>query len=321
MERSNPGESRFDSQGDALLSKSARAIMSRVAGAPISWGVCEVPGWGLQLPVERVLREMREVGLDATELGSVGYLPSDPDELRGTLHDHRLRLVGGFNALALADPTRVDDSLEQAERSARVLGAAGASTFVTCIVSDPADWQRPELSPSGWSHAFSMLDRVGEICASYGLTQVFHPHVDSHVETAEEMQRVLDGSGVAWVLETGHMLIGGYNPLQFALDHGDRVRLVHLKDLRSSIAARLNAEELSLMEAVQAGLFVPLGQGDVPIAAVVETLESQGYEGWYVIEQDAAISSAEPAPGDGPIRDVEDSVAFLRLLDARLEAS
>ena len=35
----------------------------RLAGAPISWGVCEVPGWGLMLPPERVLGEMAALGL------------------------------------------------------------------------------------------------------------------------------------------------------------------------------------------------------------------------------------------------------------------
>jgi inosose dehydratase len=53
----------------------------KIAGAPISWGVCEVPGWGYQLSPQRVLAEMRDVGLAATELGPEGFLPSDPDEL------------------------------------------------------------------------------------------------------------------------------------------------------------------------------------------------------------------------------------------------
>ena len=35
------------------------AAANRVAGAPISWGVCEVPGWGYQLRPHRVLAEMR----------------------------------------------------------------------------------------------------------------------------------------------------------------------------------------------------------------------------------------------------------------------
>ena len=35
----------------------------RIAGAPISWGVCEVPGWGYQLGPDKVLAEMRDTGL------------------------------------------------------------------------------------------------------------------------------------------------------------------------------------------------------------------------------------------------------------------
>ena len=230
-------------------------------------------------------------------------------------------LTGGFNALALADPMRADEAMKQADESAALLAAAGATDCVTCVGTDPGHWERPTLTPDQWDHLWVMLDRLDELCVTHGLTQVFHPHVDSLVETADEIQRVLDNSDVRWVLETGHLSIGGYDPVAFASRYANRVHLVHLKDLRSSIAARLNAKELTLMEAVQAGLFVPLGEGDIAIADVVEIMERRGFDGWYVIEQDAAITTGEPPVGDGPIRDVRESVAFIRSLDARLEAS
>ena len=291
-------------------------VLERTAGAPISWGVCEVPGWGIQLPVERVLREMSEVGLRATELGSIGYLPTDPAELTRTLRSFGLNLTGGFNPLAFADSTRRDETLRQVHDSARLLADAGATDYVTCVVSDPQHWERTELADAQWSHIFSMLDVVGETVAEYGLMQVLHPHVDSLIETAAEVQRVLDNSRVGWVLDTGHLLIGGYDPVAFAEKYADRVALVHLKDLRSDIAARLNAGALTLMEAVQARLFVPLGQGDASIAAVVQAMEASGYNRWYVIEQDVAITTGEPPEGEGPIRDVQTSVAFIRSLEA-----
>ena len=84
----------------------AERFLARVGSAPISWGICEVPGWGEQLPSTRVLTEMAGLGLPATELGSVGYLPTDPAELRSLLDSHGLRLTGGFNALTLTDPAR-----------------------------------------------------------------------------------------------------------------------------------------------------------------------------------------------------------------------
>jgi inosose dehydratase len=61
---------------------------NKIAGAPISWGVCEVPGWGYQLPPERVLTEMREIGLAATELGPEGFLPTAPEATAEVLTRH-----------------------------------------------------------------------------------------------------------------------------------------------------------------------------------------------------------------------------------------
>src|SRR5919112_2785981 len=55
---------------------------NKIAGAPISWGVCEVPGWGYQLPPDRVLTEMRKIGLAATELGPDGFHRTGSDGRR-----------------------------------------------------------------------------------------------------------------------------------------------------------------------------------------------------------------------------------------------
>ena len=68
----------------------------KLAGAPITWGVSEVPGWGHQLGRDRVLAEIAGAGLRATELGPRGFLPEDPAELRRRLAEHGLTLVAGF---------------------------------------------------------------------------------------------------------------------------------------------------------------------------------------------------------------------------------
>src|SRR5512144_2240475 len=89
----------------------------RVAGAPISWGVCEVPGWGHVLPVDQVLGEMAALGLRTTELGPPGFLPDDPEQLRGVLGAHGLSLIGGFLAVVLHDAAQVEATLAEAERA------------------------------------------------------------------------------------------------------------------------------------------------------------------------------------------------------------
>ena len=158
-------------------------IIDRVAGAPISWGICEVPGWGTQLPVERVLGEMHDLGLVATELGAIGWLPTETEALRATLDAHQLRVVGAFVPLACHDPDRRDATLRSAETMAALLEDIGADNFVTALVSDPDDWARPEVSEAGWSHLFAMLDEVEAIARDHGLHQVVHPHVNTLVET------------------------------------------------------------------------------------------------------------------------------------------
>ena len=297
------------------------ALTDRIAGAPISWGVCEVPGWGLQLDVDRVLREMRELGLRATELGAIGWLPTDPDELRATLDAHELRVVGAFVPLVCHEPARRQEALASAEAMAELLEAVDAENFVTAVVTDPADWRRVPLTTAQWDHLFAMLDEIEGITTAHHLRQVLHPHVNTLVETSDELDRVLDESPVSICLDTGHVTIGGADPLEIAERASSRVGLVHLKDVRTAVADRLNAGELGLMEAVQNGLFAPLGDGDVPIADVVTTLEHNGYSGRYVLEQDVAITAGEPPAGDGPVRDVAKSVTYLRSVESSLGAT
>lgn len=289
-----------------------RAGLARIAGAPISWGVCEVPGWGAMLPPERVFAEMAQVGIGATELGPLDdWLPLDAEAIRAALAPHGLRLVGGFVPLVLheADPA---PALARARQVATTMAAAGADTFVLAIVGAD-DWTLPErpLDDAGWRRLGSHVDAVAELTASLGLTTVVHPHVGTLVEQAEQVDALLASTSAGWCLDPGHLLIGGVDPLAFARDHFERVAHVHLKDVDRAVAARLNAGELTLMQAVQAGLFRPLGLGDAGIEPLVRLLAQRGYDGWAVLEQDTAIDGAEPAPGSGPITDVIASLAFL----------
>ena len=291
--------------------------MDRVAAAPISWGICEVPGWGHQLPVDRVLSEMAGLGIRATELGAIGWLPTEPAEISATLDSHGLSLLGGFVPLVLHDPTRVEESLAAAEAAARIMSAAGGRYFVTAVVSDPADWQRPELSEADWRLLIANLTEVDRVVAGFGMTQVVHPHYDTLIESATEVQRFLDESDVSLCLDTGHLFIGGSDPLQIAEHFFDRIGLVHLKDVSEPVAVRLRAGELSLVAAVQVGLFPELGSGDVPIGQVMSSVELHGFTGWYVIEQDVALTDGDPPLGQGPVLGVSKSVAYIRDLASR----
>jgi inosose dehydratase len=292
---------------------STARVPRRLAGAPISWGVCEVPGWGRQLAPDRVLAEMAGLGLTATELGPVGYLPLDPTVLRDRLTAAGLRLVGGFVPLVLheADPAA---ARAEAGRIASVLAAAGGDTFVLALVADAAWSSPPALDDDAWRRVARHLGEVAAVVADHGLTLALHPHAGTLLERAADVERALGLTDVGWCFDSGHLLIGGWDPAGFVRDHGARIVHVHLKDVDAALAARVRAGELSLVHATQAGLFRPLGQGDARIDEVVRLLDDQGYERWLVLEQDTAITGQEPPVGRGPVLDVQASIEYLNQL-------
>lgn len=284
----------------------------KVAGAPISWGVSEVPDWGYQLDPSRVLAEMREVGLDATEFGPEGFLPPDPAARAALLDRHGLAAVGGFVPVVLHDPDH--DPVPDVASALDGFVAAGATTLVLAAATGTAGYDaRPAIDALGWQTLLSNLDSIDGHAARRGITATLHPHVGTMVERGDEVRRVLDGSGIALCLDTGHLLVGGTDPAALAREVPHRVAHVHFKDVDVAWAERVRAGEVTYTEAVRQGMYRPLGQGGVDVAAIVAALAEVGYSGWYVMEQDTVLPAAPPE-GEGPITDVRASLAFLTKL-------
>ena len=295
------------------------SLRERLVGAPISWGVCEVPGWGAIMPASRVLPEMREVGLLATELGAPGFFPAQKEEVKAALDEYGLTLTGGFVPLVLHDPAQWDVAIENARAAAELFAYCGGDRFVTAAVQDYS-WSRPRvLDLEGMTMLARGLQLIDEVCDDHGIVQVLHPHVDTVVETKADVDLALELTDVMWCLDTGHLAIGGTDPLQFVRDNAARIGLAHLKDVNLAIASRALRRELTLLQAVQADMFVPFGHGDVPISDIVVELEQSGYRGLYVLEQDAAIMGDMPAEGEGPIGNVRICLDYVeREIEPRL---
>ena len=286
-------------------------MSGRIAGAPISWGVCEVPGWGYQLSPERVLQEMRDVGLVATELGPEGFLPSAPDAMAETLSRHDLHAVGGFTPLLLHRPDH--DPVPAVAELLKAYGATGSDTLVLSAVTGLAGYdERPALDETGWRTLLSNLDRLAALAAEHRVRAVLHPHVGTMVQNPEEVQRVLEGSQIALCLDTGHLLIGGTDPAELTRQAPERIAHTHMKDVDSGLARQVQDGRRTYTEAVREGMYRPLGAGDVDFEAIIRYLRRQDYQGWYVLEQDTILTE-EPAD-EGPLADVRASVEYLRRL-------
>jgi inosose dehydratase len=275
----------------------------KIAGAPISWGVCEVPGWGYQLPADRVLREMREIGLIATEFGPEGFLPADRDERDKLLGGYDLHALGGFVPVVLhEDGPHLDRTFD---------GFAAGDVLVVAAASGTEGYDtRPDLDRGGWRRLLANLDYLKTAAEDRGMTAVLHPHVGTLIETGPDVERVLEGSQIAFCLDTGHLLIGGTDPVGLAEQAGDRIAHVHAKDVDNRVARRVRAGDLTYTEAVARNMYRPLGDGDIDFGAVAAALGKHRYDGWWVLEQDTILT--EEPTGEGPVADVRRSAEHLR---------
>ena len=244
----------------------------KIAGAPISWGVCEVPGWGYQLAPDRVLAEMREAGLTATELGPEGFLPTDTDALADAADGYDLACVGGFVPVVLYkdDHDPAPDDLAGPPGS---LVAAGAGVVVLAAATGADGYDdRPVLDENQWATLLANLDRLAEVAASAASARCCTRTSERWWRTRAEVDRVLAGSRIPLCLDTGHLLIGGTDPLALTRQAPDRIAHAHLKDVDAALAAKVQSGRADLHRGRRAPACTPAGRGDVDIAGIVETL-------------------------------------------------
>ncbi len=285
----------------------------RLAAAPISWGVSEVPDWGPQPRADRVLSDMRTLGFTATEAGPPGFLPEDAVAARDLVGSHALRLVGGFVTAVLHEPARRARELASVERQVSWLAAGGAEVLVLAAATGHSGYSiATEISDAAWTELFNGLDQVAAIAERHGLTLAVHPHFGTVIERRHHVERFLSRCGHALCLDTGHLALGGADPVEIAASAGARVRHAHLKDLDPKLAERTTSGALDYAVAVRRGLYRPLGEGSARIRDVLSILRANRYGGWYVLEQDIML---DREPNEGPPAGIARSLSFLRSND------
>ena len=94
--------------------------------------------------------------------------------------------------------------------------AAGASFLISAVVVD-TDWSpRRVLSRDEWGRVFDGLARVDELAAERDLVHVVHPHWGTLIERNDDVWRTLEGSETLFCLDTGHLALGGTDPVELA---------------------------------------------------------------------------------------------------------
>ena len=268
--------------------------MIAVANAPLSYGAFEMTV-GTDFPVpdsERVLAEIRAAGYAGTDLGPPGYL-GDVHTLAERLGD--LQLVGGFVPVAFSaerDLTGLHETLDlfdaaEARGARPVLCDAGGPERV----ANPGAGAALALDRARWSRLVDGVARVADIARERGYEPVFHHHTSTYVEGVQEIERFLEDTDVPLLLDSGHLLVAGGDPLRALADWADRIDAIHIKDARLDVVAAVKAEKADTLTAWRRGMFCALGQGDVDLAAFCAALRD--YDGWVVVEQDRVLADLD----------------------------
>ena len=263
----------------------------KVGIAPDSWGVW-FPQHEKQTPWERCMDEMKEAGYDGVELGPWGYFPNENPALKNALDARQLSLVAGTVGGDFLDDASIDEMCETIDDIANLLADFPEAKYIVLLPAMYTDLQTgeqvmdPKLTDAQWQTYCKNVQRAANRVASHGLVGVFHPHVDCHVQTEEQIERLLKDTSVALCFDTGHHVYGGGEPISFYLKHADRIPYIHIKDCDLAVKAKMDAEKWSFAKAVTEDIMVEPGKGSIDFAAFRKALDEKGYDGWVVVEQD-----------------------------------
>jgi inosose dehydratase len=280
--------------------------------SPASWGVSDVPGWGHQLDAERVLSEAAAVGEGAIEAGPPGFLPDRSDLAKPMLKRHRLRVIAGPAQAILHHHDIGGPELAFLDGHASWLAALGAETLVLSAVPprDAGNNHGIVLSSAGWAHLLHLIGSVQHVCSRHKLRLAVQPRYGSMIQGPADIERLLVGTEAALCIDVGQLVLVGADPVEVLELAAGRIQHVHLNDIDEKLALQVREEGLDYAEAVSKDLFKPLGTGDAGVDRVVEMLRKTGYRGWYALEQDTRLPSAD----DRPLGMISRSLQHLREL-------
>lgn len=281
--------------------------MIRLANAPVSYGVFELARPDLvELPTgEEIAQWVHDAGYEGIDSGPIGLLGTGSD-LVALLARYELSLAGGWIDLPFSGS---DEEFDHA--------LAGLTTpldlFVVAAESQPEAPPLPTIADSGsparkarpggapelmlegdaWKIFADRINQVAGIVTARGLEPTFHHHACTHVETPEEIDALLDATEIGLTFDSGHLLIGGGNPLADFHRWAHRINHLHLKDAKTELLRDALRSPEPMASLWEKRVFVPLGEGDLEVSDLVEAIFNSGFSGWLVVEQDVVPMGAD----------------------------
>ena len=269
--------------------------------APIGWTNDDMPDLGGEITFEQCVSEMALAGYTGCEIGN--KYPKDVNELLEKLNIRGLQIANRwFSAFLLTKPFaeveadfRENCAFLQAVGAKRI-GVSEQSYSIQGQMETPVFEKKYVMNDDEWETFNSGLSKLGRIAKEYGITMTYHHHMGTVVQTAAEIDRMMDGTdpdSVFLLFDSGHLAYCGEDYMAVLTKYADRIKHVHLKDIRPAVVQQVRDEHLSFLKGVRMGAFTVPGDGAIDFAPVFDVLDKAGYEGWLLVEaeQDPAIAN------------------------------
>jgi len=271
--------------------------------APIAWTNDDMPDLGAENTFEQCISEMALAGYKGCEVGN--KYPKDPAILKEALDLRDMQICNRwFSSFIL---TKDFDEVEKDFRAnceylkavgAKRIGASEQSYSIQGQMNTPVFEKKYVMNDVEWKRFADGLSKLGRIARDdYGITLVYHHHMGTVVQTAEEIDKMMDlcdKDAVYLLFDSGHLAYCGEDYLAVLKKYATRIKHVHLKDIRPQIVKKVKDEHLSFLQGVRLGAFTVPGDGCIDFAPIFEILEKANYEGWMLVEAEQDPSIANP---------------------------
>jgi inosose dehydratase len=273
--------------------------MIRIGANPIGWSNDDMLEIGGDISLETCLAQAKEAGFVGMELGN--KFPRKSSDLAPILSRFGQDLVSGWYSIELL--VRDVEAEWQASRAhAGLLREMGAKVMILAETSNAIHGRRrtplsarPVLAKADWTQWAARLSAFAQrLKDEDGLQAVYHYHMGTIVQAENEIDRLMaettDALGL--LLDTGHAVFGGADPVRLARHYRQRVHHVHAKDVRETIMWESRRKDWSFLDSVLAGVYTVPGDGLIDYPAIFREL--RGYTGWVVVEAEQDPKKADP---------------------------
>ncbi len=273
----------------------------KIGIAPIGWTNDDMPDLGKEVTFEQCISEMALAGFEGCEIGN--KYPSNPKELLEYLDIRGLKIANRwFSSFILTKPFetvekdfRENCSFLQAVGADRI-GVSEQSYSIQGQINTPVFQNKYILNDEQWQKLCIGLNTLGKIAKEYGILMTFHHHMGTVVQTVNEIDKMMantDSESVFLLFDSGHLAYCGEDYLVVLKKYVNRIKHVHLKDIRGDVVAKVRENKLSFLQGVRMGAFTVPGDGDIDFAPIFDILDKANYKGWLLVEaeQDPALAN------------------------------